>query len=72
MDILNTLKEGEVQLKIEQESQDQKNLEMKEESQDQKNLEMKEIEPSSIYKRHIINYITLINEINRDTFHIGC
>ena len=60
MDILNTLKEGEVQLKIEQESQDQKNL------------EMKEIEPSSIYKRHIINYITLINEINRDTFHIGC
>lgn len=52
--ILNSLKEGEVQVEIKEESNDQNKL---------------EIEPT---KRDIINYLTLINEINRDTFHIGC
>ena len=64
--ILNSLKEVEQDQKNLEVEQDQKNLEIE---QDQKNLE---IEPSSIYQRHIINYLTLINEINRDTFHIGC
>jgi hypothetical protein len=54
--ILNNLKEGEGEGEVG----------TKDESHDQNKLE---IEPT---KRHIINYLTLINEINRDTFHIGC